>query len=321
MKSGQYLRQRLRLRLRKRLSLLLYSNLYRDNQGDTAKSIMVAGTGRSGTTWLADVIRSQIPVRIMFEPFHSGKVPAYSQFHYFEYMRPDVECGTLHTYCQRVFSGAIRNKWIDREVDLILPKFRIIKEIRANGFLKWIFRHFPEVPQLLIIRHPCAVVLSRMQLDWATDTDIEPFLTQSEFVEDFLSDKMEIIKGAKSAEAKHAIIWCLSNLVPLRQFQPGEIQVVFYENLCLQPAVEIARIFGVIKHEYRPTVLADAGKPSRTVTSSSAVLRGEDKVRRWQKELSPGQINTILSVAADFGLDYLYGDSPTPIVASDQVIG
>jgi hypothetical protein len=282
---------------------------------------MVAGTARSGTTWLADIIRSQIPGRIMFEPFHSRHIPAFSQFHYFQYMRPEVTCHTLQAYCQTVFSGAIRHKWIDREVDLIFPEYRIVKEIRANSFLKWIYCRFPEIPQLLIIRHPCAVALSRMQLDWATDSDLEPFLVQPQFVEDFLSDKMEIVKGAKSVEAKHAVIWCLCNLIPLRQFRPGEIQVVFYENLCLQPSTEIAQIFGAIKQAYQATVLADVGKPSRTVTNRSAVFRGEDKVRRWQKELSPRQINTILSVVADFGLDYLYGDSPMPIVASDQVIG
>jgi hypothetical protein len=65
----------------------VYAALYRDTVGRLDRSMIVAGTARSGTTWLAEIIASQVPCRIMFEPFQPRKVQAYSQFEYFQYLR------------------------------------------------------------------------------------------------------------------------------------------------------------------------------------------------------------------------------------------
>ena len=62
-----------------------------------------------------------------------------------------------------------------------------------------------------------------MELGWDTDSDIEPFLSQPDLVEDHLRDHLDIIQTANTDEEKHAIIWCVSNLVPLKQFITGEL--------------------------------------------------------------------------------------------------
>lgn len=301
-------------RLYRRIIRAACSKLYRDSGGDIRNSIMVAGTARSGTTWLASIIASQRHCRIMFEPFNPRKVEAFRQFHYFQYMRPAEENNELWSYCQKVFTGDIRHSWIDREVDTIFPKYRVIKEIRANLFLKWIHNRFPDVPLLFIIRHPCAVVLSRMQLEWATDTDIDPFLSQTQLIDDFLADKMDVISRAQTVEEKHAIIWCISNLVPIRQFRSNDLNVVFYETLCAQPEREGPRIFQTIGYEYKAATLASINQPSITTVGTSAIVTGDNLVTAWKNRLSPRQIRNILSVVEDFGLDYIYGDSATPLV-------
>jgi hypothetical protein len=304
------------LKLRQRLIHTLCSRLYRDTDRDICRSIMVAGTARSGTTWLANIIASQIPCRLMFEPFQSRMVEAFSQFYYFHYMRPSEQNNELWSYCRKIFTGDIRHDWVDRKVESIFPKYRLIKEIRANLFLQWIHRMFPEVPLLFIIRHPCAVILSRMQLAWATDTDIETFLSQSKLIDDFLANKIDIIRGAKTVEEKHAIIWSITNLVPLKQFGPNGLNVIFYENLSLQPEVEIPKIFQIIPHDYQDSVFEVIEKPSTTTVQSSAIITGDNKITRWKKELSPQQIDNILSIVADFELDHIYGDSFIPLVTA-----
>jgi hypothetical protein len=278
--------------------------------------MLIAGTARSGTTWLADIIASQMPCRVMFEPFHSGKVKGFSQFNYFQYMHPEEENNDLYTYCYKLFTGDIRDSWIDRKIDNLNPQSRLVKDIRANLFLKWISQNFPQVPILFIIRHPCAVVLSRMKLDWATDTDIYPFLAQREVIGDFLSDKMDIIKKAKTDVEKHAIVWCVSNLVPLKQFNSGGLSIIFYENLCIQPHIEIPKIFKTLQHEYKNSVFDHINKPSTTSMRTSAVLTGENKVTRWKRELSPEQISNIMSVVETFKLDHIYGESVMPLIST-----
>ncbi len=304
------------LKLHTRIIQTICSKLYQDTGKDIRKSIIVAGAARSGTTWLANIISSQIPCRLMFEPFHSKKVKAFRQFHYFHYMRPTEQNSELLSYCQKIFTGNIRHGWIDRKVEHLLPKYRLIKEIRANLFLKWIHTTFPEIPLLFIIRHPCAVVLSLMQLAWATDTDIDSFLSQANLFDDFLADKMDIIGRAQTVEEKYAIIWCISNLVPIKQFHSGKLNVVFYENLCLQPEAEVPKIFQAIRHGYAASVFDYIDKPSSTTARSSAIVTGNNKVTSWKNELSPQQINNILSMVKRFELDYIYDDSVTPHVTA-----
>jgi hypothetical protein len=316
-----YGRQWLHHRLRKWVLYPAYARLYRDSGPDVRSSIIVAGTGRSGTTWVAKLISSQLPGRVMFEPFYSRLVPDFAAFNYFQYMRPDEEDQELQAYCQRVFTGAIRRPWIDRMVDTLVSRLRIIKEIQANLFLKWIHQRFPEIPLLFLIRHPCAVVKSRMRLAWDTDGDIGPFLAQPDLVADHLADKLEVIASATTPEQKHAVVWCVRNLVPLRQFTAGELPIIFYENLCTQPEIEIPRVFQSIGQPHDQSLFRLLDRPAPTATGDSAVmrLRGHHKLARWQSQLSPRQVDGILSIVEAFGLDYLYGDSLVPIVDENNV--
>ena len=158
------------------------SRFYVNPDADLRKSILVAGTARSGTTWLGDLIASQIPCRILFEPFNPDLVPEYRSFSYFQYMRPGSENLEFRAFARMVFTGEIRNRWVDRQNERIVSEYRLIKEIRANLALKWLHDNFPEIPIIFLMRHPCAVVSSRMELGWATDSDIQPFLSQSDLL-------------------------------------------------------------------------------------------------------------------------------------------
>ncbi len=292
---------------------LLGSHFYINPNPDICRSILVAGTARSGTTWLGDLIVSQIPSRILFEPFNPNLVADYRRFHYFQYMRPGTENPEFYSFAHRVFTGRIRNRWIDRQNERLISKFRLVKEIRANLALKWLHDNFPEVPMLLIIRHPCAVVLSRMELGWATDRDIEPFLSQPHLMDDHLDPYFDLICNAESVEEKHAVIWSISNLVPLEQFHSNELKVVYYENLCTQPEMELSGIFEAIGYPSSRLLVTQSNQPSQTTRHASAVVTGTDKIEDWKQKLSRSQIDNILRIVRAFGLDHLYGDSTLPL--------
>jgi hypothetical protein len=229
-------------------------------------------------------------------------------------MRPSEQDHDLALYCQKILRGNIRHTWVDRQVDHLFPKYRLIKEIRANLFLKWFNNNFPAVPILFAIRHPCAVVLSHLELSWDTSIDLSSFLLQNRLIDDFLSDKLEIIKNAETAEEQHAILWCVSNLVPLKQFQPSQLNLFFYENLCTQPEIEIPRIFNLINQQYGRSVFEYLERPSTTSQSSkSAIMTGENKITKWKDKLSSEQIDRILSIVRAFELDHIYDESLTPI--------
>jgi hypothetical protein len=301
------------LKAGKRISSEVIRRVYRDSNRDIRRSMILAGVARSGTTWLADIVSSSIPCRVMSEPFSPHRVVAYSAFPDFQYRRPDDVAAELYAYALRILQGDIRDRWIDREVSHILPQYRLVKEIRAHLFLRWLHDRFPDVPLLLVIRHPCAVVLSRMEAGWAADADLDAFLGQPALVDDFLADKMDVIANARAIEEKHAIIWCVLHLVPRQQFQSEELPVVSYENLCLQPEKELHTVFRTLGLPYCDSALRQVHKASRTTSRRSAILTGEDRVTRWQSRLSPQQIERVLSVVKSFGLDHVYGEAAIPV--------
>jgi hypothetical protein len=245
----------------------------------------------------------------MFEPFNPDLVPQYRGFQYFQYMHPNRVEPEFHAYAKKLFSGEIRNRWIDHQNECIFPGYRLIKEIRANLALKWIHSNFPQVPILFVMRHPCAVVLSRMELGWATGSDIQSFLSQADLIQDFLEPYIDLIKGAKTDEEKHAIIWSVSNLLPLRQFGSSELKIVRYENLCTQLETEFSSVLEFIG--LRPNIFNSAkiNRPSQTSRQMSAVVTGTDRITTWKQKMSTQQIDSILRVVAAFGLGDLYGSS------------
>jgi hypothetical protein len=317
--SGSLLKEKLKRiqfwsgKLYRRAIQAVASRIYINPAADLRRSILVAGAARSGTTWLGDLIASQIPCRILFEPFNPRLVPQYRNFHYFQYLRPGLEYPAFRTFAQEVFTGKLRNRWIDHQNERVVSEYRLIKEIRANLALKWLHDNFPEIPMLFLMRHPCAVVSSRMELDWATDNDIEPFLSQPDLIDDHLGPYLHLIENAKTAEEKHAIVWSVSNLVPLKQFKTGELKLVYYEDLCTQPQAAMIFISDSIGQRFLASVIDTIDQPSQTARVTSAVVTGVDKISSWRNKLSPPQIDNILGIVDQFGLSHLYDASLMPL--------
>lgn len=311
--TPRYLRWRA-AKLRSRLSSALVRQFYRDVNREIDRTILLAGAARSGTTWLAQVIASQTPCRIMFEPFHPGKIEAYREFDYYQYVRPADEHPRLYDYCQRLFSGGIRNRWVDRLVDVYRPEIRLVKAVRASFLLGWIERRFPQIPILFIVRHPCASVASRMEIGWGTE-DLGPCFEQKDLVEDFLRHRLEYLEGLEHSEERHAALWALHNMVALEQLAGGRGNVLFYEDLLLCPREEVPRIFAAISQPYEESVFTSLERPSALSSRSSAVVTGDDPVCRWKDILSPIQIDRVLAVVEQLGLNHLYGDAEIPLAS------
>ena len=188
----------------------------------------------------------------------------------------------------------------------------MVKAVRANLMLGWLRRNFPEVPQVLIIRHPCAVVSSWLQLGWTADQDIAAFLGQPKLIDDFLADRLNLVQEANTVEERIAIAWCLNHLVPLRQAQTGGLHIIFYEHLITQPEIEIPALFQAIGQEPRDSVYDDLRVPSITSKNNNGALTSQDWSTHWQHKLSSDQVDRIQSVVTGFELNFLYGDSDYP---------
>ena len=63
------------------------------------------GDGRSGTTWVADIINHDKRYREMFEPFHPNRVTDMDFILTHQYMRKDENNGKLELLAKDIFVG------------------------------------------------------------------------------------------------------------------------------------------------------------------------------------------------------------------------
>jgi hypothetical protein len=282
-----------------------------DTNSGAENSILLAGGGRGGTTWIAEMINFDNAFRFIFEPFWGEKVPAARSFHNPQYIRPNNVDPTFLDPARQVMSGRIRNGWTDFHNRRLVSNRRLIKDIRANLFLMWIRRNFPQTPIVMLMRHPCAVVSSRLHSGW-TD-NLQAILDQRPLVEDWLEPFRERILAAKPGFEAHLFRWCIENWVPMQQFREGEIYLAFYEEFCEQPADAIAGLFGYLGRPVTDEVFSAVDKPSsQTWRKNSAVKFGERMADRWRKHVTAAELAMTLKVLTEFGLETVYGEDTLP---------
>ena len=282
---------------------------------DFRNTVFLAGTGRSGTKWVQRIINYNGAYRLMNEPFHSDKTSLISHFKFRQYIRPSNQDNRFIDPVRKILSGNVRSPWIDDLNTKVWVRKRLLKDIRAHHFLKWIKVNFPEIPIILLLRHPIAVAKSKVRLGWPAHP--EDFLSQEDLVEDFLSPFREIIQDSKGDFDKHILMWCIENYVPLKQFKKDEFLLVFYENLCTNPSHEIKKIFNFVGEEYKPSILQTLNKRSLFFLKNRCNFDGETLVNNWKKNVTDKELETALRILTQFGLNKIYSDSATPIVLGD----
>ncbi len=292
----------------------IHSRIYFDVDLDYRNSVFLAGTGRSGTTWVEEIIDYNHEYRIIFEPFYPQKVGTCQHFRYKQYLRPENNDEIYLAPAREIISGKIRNSWTDRYNKRLIYRKRLIKDIRANLMLKWLHVHFPAMPIIFLFRHPLAVANSRgHKPKW--DPSLEHFLTQPELMEDFLEPFRKEIESASTTFEKHIFLWAIENYVPLKQFSSQDhIYITFYENLCIDPESEIRRLFSFLGREFNEQVLNRIHKPSAQIRKGSAILTGEDLISGWKRYISKSEQERAMEILQLFGLDKIYTTEliPTP---------
>ena len=273
-------------------------------------SIFLAGSGRSGTTWLSEIINHRNEYRYIFEPFNPSRVSICKNFHRKQYLRPDDEREEYIEPARTILSGGLRSTWSDRFNRKHVVRRRLIKDIRANLLLGWMRFNFPKMPQILLLRHPCAVTNSRLKLGWRDILD--ETMEQENLVEDFLQPFEKEIRNAATPFERSIFLWCIENYVPLLQLQDGHVHILFYELLCTQPDNEVRRLFAFLEKDFRKDVDRSLKRPSSLSRSKSAVVLGEPPVDSWMRSVGKAERETAAEILALFGLDGIYGEDPMP---------
>lgn len=297
----------------------LRGQIYRD-LGGPSSALFLAGSPRSGTTWVAEMIALGRNIRLLFEPFHSDEVPLAAEFGRWRYLRPSNGSPTSLASARRIIAGDIRSTWTDRFNRAVFPRQRLIKEVRANLLLGWLHAHFPAMPVALVLRHPLAVAASQQSVGWNFQAETRALLAQGELVEDHLEPVRAVIEEARSPAEQAVVMWCAENYVPLRQFARGQIHIACYEHLVTRPEEAFGRLAAHFGLPFHRQLLEQIRRPSGVTARDSPIVRGDNALRRWTEAFEPRETKRLLSILSPFGLDQIYGDDPMPLLDDPNAV-
>ncbi len=282
-------------------------------------AVWVFGDGRSGTTWIADLVNWDKSYREMFEPFHPKMVRGMRGICLHQYIRPDDCQHRFFRRASQVFSGRFSSARTDHANRRFSYQGLLIKDIFVNLMAYWASRQFPAVKPVLLIRNPFAVALSKSkQPTWHWLTDPCELLRQEPLVQDHLAPFENVIRGVgDDFILRQVLIWAILHYVPLRQFEPGRLHILFYEDVVRHPEEELPRLFRFLSPDSVDDMLKGAlrivARPSRvTGRAKQEAAGGGWRIGQWRDEVSADQVREGLKILAHFGLDQLYGDDCVP---------
>lgn len=275
--------------------------------------ILLAGSGRSGTTWVQELINHQHDYRVLFEPFRPEKVPFVAHFNDRQYLRPTDEAPEFRTPALAILQGQYRNPWFDQ---FTLPGSyhkRLVKEIRAHFLLKWCQQQvMPGLKIIFLMRHPCAVALSRLDLGWTGKKVFPAYEQQPALIEDFLHPFLSLNAEIQDDFERAILLWAIDNYVPLQQFRSDEWHLLFYEELVAYPERELTRLFAFLEQPMPSTIFTSVTRPSALAKADSAITRGQNPLFAWHQKTSREQRHRAITILSHFGLDAYYNDEPMP---------
>lgn len=292
---------------------------------DLGDTVVVAGTPRSGTTWLAEVLSAKSGYTVIFEPLHPIWFPeaVRSGFKARTYAPPGKTWISGEKYLERVLSGKVvsaRFEGVEKYRNSFLSHKLIVKFVRANRLLPWLSENFEVRKIILLVRHPCAVVASQLQSGYYGYNDIllgrdirpkkEEIINEAAAIGSIDQNIIKKIERVETPEELLATLWCLDNYVPLHSTQKNRWLLVPYEKLMMEKSKSVKYIADMCGIVCSKQIIKHINKPSRV---ASPDLRSEtnQQLSKWKNQLSNEQIAKIINIVNAFGLDF-YSNKITP---------
>jgi hypothetical protein len=235
--------------------------------GDRALSstILVAGIGRSGTTWLAQVLSALTRSRMIFEPFILDEQNEFAILkqrrfnrHWLDTIRNlyiDPTAGVASPYfraIERILCGKVINTWVNQYTPVGIYWRRVIKAIRGNVLLPYITQTWPNLKIVWVIRDPVNVVASQVVMarryGWQFDRVYE-IVGDNGYIDPWLVNSLAAKRPAKTLVEKMAHRWCIDTMFPYHKgvHRRQNVRMVSYNALVSDRRMwsDIAQFIGI----------------------------------------------------------------------------
>lgn len=291
---------------------------------DGEHHIIVAGFGRSGTTWLSDIVSKITGRLLLFEPFHPCIFESSSDFIY----RDNAPLEELITHVKKSQEQLPANRWLLRNhlnhpIEAVSMDFiaylwkntRVggFKTIRVNHMIGQIASHL-DASVLFIHRHPLAVLSSTKnrknfwkEYGQGFEQHQQLFYHHALASEVLTKEHAATIKklwSSASYDQKAIIMWCVSMIITMKNLAKYEKKYMLsYEDLYISPFEEIWKILGFLSIENQNIHPAHFLTPSMTTLKTvhgkskyGALTKQDIQDLFWKEKISQSDIETFNAI-------------------------
>lgn len=281
------------------------------HDGSSRRPIVVFGSPRGGTTWIAELIAHLGNSWVVHEPFNVRSTFVQNELSvssFSELYEPSNLLG-IERYFKKILDGNYAQLKVWPWEKGYSPKTDHIVVKLNQGLLNkmnWFCQRF-SVSVIHLVRHPIAVALSREEFPLLQDFD--RCKLRDEFSVEELACADKIIASGSKLE-KGVLMWCLHHGPALRA-HPRNALFLSYELCVTQPTLAFSELLAYLGMPHRLNrILELSRKPSSVIYKSdkytkSAVTEKYDTyniISKWRRIVTQAEEEDLLSIIGLFGL-------------------
>lgn len=308
---------------------------------------LIAGSGRSGTTWVQDVLADANDLRPIFEPLHP-RVNEMGRKYAHRMLTADMDCPGLKQFMDEACAGKRDRMWMiyRRQWRWLLPpparwasgqggaiaawhwnklfnefgslraasqrSAPLVKDIRLNLMLGWLTRHC-DCKAVLVVRHPGAVLESELRGQWHADVVLDSYRNDATLLKHSGGRYGTLLTRKLSPVEALTARWVIENQLPVERAAEDGVTIVFYERLKFAPQWEWPRICRALDLVNVPGE-AELARPSQQSAYKDSLAAGASDSRQpgWMKRLAGEQRKQIQGVLDEVGFTLYSMDDPDP---------
>jgi hypothetical protein len=273
------------------------------------KPILITGSHRSGSTWLANMLALSEDTLIAHEPFQIDSW-AYAldglAKYWFTYAPALPQDAALEAF-SKVLKRRARKIFLKNQPQHWIPPLRrgrlIIKDPIAALSSDWLAKNF-DLEVIVLVRHPAAFAASLKRLDWSHP--FEHFLRQEMLMQRHLEPyRAEIERKPEDIVEQAAIIWkCLYDVLFSYLDSNPNWLLRKHEVLSSNPIVELRSLYEALGLKWTTRVeenvvkYTQRGNPVNVPKGTVHQLQRDSaaNISRWKEILTEEEIATVYRV-------------------------
>lgn len=300
-----------------------------------SRPIVILGFGRSGTTWLSDVVSKVLGGLLLFEPLHPQVCDFAAEVCY----APSpalIGAQRLHDHLGAAMTAVCRHRWLLRNhlftpledvsqsyIDMVWNECPVIgfKEIRANFLIDWLIEQF-DARIVFLLRHPCSVLASlRRRANFWNEFGWEQHyrMFHARVIDGWpaasalIAPHRAAIAAARTELDQQTVMWALTALLAAWQLEQHDLPLFCYEDFYDQPFAATRNLMAYLGEGSPSMHPAHLFVPSMTTlrTTHGLVKAETDYASHgerlfWQDVLTDAEVGRIMGIVESMGLDRWY---------------